>query len=103
MTPDPGTSPASQASVQEALDRGDHPAVLHLTDQILASRPGDDAAHELRARSLLALGRAARAAAAGPPPAAPPAPPPRRSPRRPPRALRPASSAASKFLRYLYF
>jgi predicted Zn-dependent protease len=29
-----------------------------LTDAILADRPGDDAAHELRARALLALGRA---------------------------------------------
>jgi predicted Zn-dependent protease len=57
MTPEPGASLASQASVQDALDRGDHTAVLKLTDEILASRPGDDAAHELRARSLLALGR----------------------------------------------
>ena len=48
---------ASVASVQEALDRGDHAEVLRLTDVLLADRPGDDAAHELRARALLALGR----------------------------------------------
>lgn len=47
----------SLANVQVASDRGDHPQVLRLTDAILAERPGDDAAHELRARSLLALGR----------------------------------------------
>lgn len=52
------TDPAtSVASVQEALDRGDHAEVLRLTDALLAERPGDDAAHELRARALLALGR----------------------------------------------
>jgi tetratricopeptide (TPR) repeat protein len=45
------------ALVQEALGRADHEEVLRLTDAILAERPGDDAAHELRARSLLALGR----------------------------------------------
>ena len=42
--------------VSEALARGDHEAVLRATDEILAARPGDDAAHELRARSFLALG-----------------------------------------------
>ncbi len=52
------TGPAtSVASVQEALDRGDHEEVLRLTEALLAERPGDDAAHELRARALLALGR----------------------------------------------
>ena len=45
------------ASVQSALERGDHDEVLRLTDAILAERPGDDAAHEMRARALLALGR----------------------------------------------
>ncbi len=45
------------ASVQDALARGDHDEVLRLTDAILAERPGDDAAHELRARALLALQR----------------------------------------------
>jgi len=49
------------ASVQEAFDRGDHEAVLSLTESMLAERPGDDAAHEFRARSLLALGRAEEA------------------------------------------
>jgi tetratricopeptide (TPR) repeat protein len=55
MPPDP--PPITLARIQEALDRGEHQAVLRLTDEILATRPGDDAAHELRARSLLALGR----------------------------------------------
>lgn len=45
------------ASVQRALADGDHAEVLRLTDAILAERPGDDAAHELRARALLAVGR----------------------------------------------
>ena len=31
--------------------------MLRRTDEILAERPGDDAAHELRARALLAMGR----------------------------------------------
>lgn len=44
-----------------ALEAGDHEAVLRLTDAILAERPGDDAAHEYRARALLALGRVAEA------------------------------------------
>ena len=44
-------------SVSEALERGDHEAVLDATAEILAARPGDDAAHEHRARALLALGR----------------------------------------------
>lgn len=43
--------------VADALDQGDNDRVLRLTDGILAERPGDDAAHELRARALLALGR----------------------------------------------
>jgi tetratricopeptide (TPR) repeat protein len=41
----------------EALERGDHELVLRETDALLAERPGDDAAHEYRARALLALGR----------------------------------------------
>ncbi len=45
------------ASVQAALERDEHDEVLRLTDAILAERPGDDAAHELRARALLALDR----------------------------------------------
>lgn len=48
-------------SVQEAFGRGDHEAVLRLTESMLAERPGDDAAHEFRSRSLLALGRAEEA------------------------------------------
>ncbi|MGH2457186.1 MAG: tetratricopeptide repeat protein, partial [Candidatus Limnocylindria bacterium] len=47
--------------VQAALDRRDHAEVLRLTDAILGERPGDDAAHELRARALLALGRSEEA------------------------------------------
>ena len=43
--------------VAAALDAADHELVLRLTDAILAERPGDDAAHEYRARALLALGR----------------------------------------------
>lgn len=50
-------SVASLAEVAEALRDGDHELVLRLTDGILAERPGDDAAHEHRARALLALGR----------------------------------------------
>lgn len=47
--------------IRAALDRGEHEAVLRLTDAILAARPGDDAAHEYRARAFLALGRLAEA------------------------------------------
>lgn len=49
--------PASVEEVRAALEGGDHAEVLRLTDAILAERPGDDASHELRARSLLALER----------------------------------------------
>ncbi|MBW3613272.1 MAG: tetratricopeptide repeat protein [Chloroflexi bacterium] len=45
------------ADIREAHERGDHELVLRLTDGVLAQRPGDDAAHEFRARALLALGR----------------------------------------------
>jgi predicted Zn-dependent protease len=45
------------AQVQAALDRGDLSGVLERTEPLLAERPGNDAAHELRARALLALGR----------------------------------------------
>jgi predicted Zn-dependent protease len=54
MTGDHGT-PLDE--VRDALAREDHEAVLRLTEELLAERPGDDAAHEYRARSLLALGR----------------------------------------------
>lgn len=47
--------------IRAALDRGEHETVLRLTDAILAARPGDDAAHEYRARAFLALGRLAEA------------------------------------------
>jgi tetratricopeptide (TPR) repeat protein len=47
----------SFTELQDAQTRGDHEAVLRLTDAVLAERPGDDAAHELRARALMALGR----------------------------------------------
>ncbi|MGH2798421.1 MAG: tetratricopeptide repeat protein, partial [Thermoleophilaceae bacterium] len=43
--------------LQAAHQRGDHEAVLRLTESALVERPGDDAAHEYRARALLALGR----------------------------------------------
>jgi Flp pilus assembly protein TadD len=43
--------------IRASHDRGDHDQVLRLTDAALAEHPGDDAAHEYRARSLLALGR----------------------------------------------
>ena len=42
--------------IREAHERGDHELVLRLTDAVLAARPGDDAAHEFRARAFLALG-----------------------------------------------
>ncbi|MDP9251339.1 MAG: tetratricopeptide repeat protein [Chloroflexota bacterium] len=48
---------ATYADLRAAFERGDHEEVLRLTDAFLVGRPGDDAAHELRARSLLALGR----------------------------------------------
>jgi Flp pilus assembly protein TadD len=43
--------------IRTAFERGDQQEVLRLTEAILAARPGDDAAHEFRARALLALGR----------------------------------------------
>lgn len=49
------------AEVQAAYGRAEHDEVLRLTGAMLAERPGDDAAHELRARSLLAMGRAEEA------------------------------------------
>jgi len=47
--------------IRDALDRGEHETVLRLTDAILAARPGDDAAHEFRARAFMALGRLSEA------------------------------------------
>lgn len=48
--------------IRSAHDAGDHEQVLRLTDAALAAHPGDDAAHEYRARALLALGRTDAAA-----------------------------------------
>ena len=47
----------SLQDVAEALERGDHERVLRLTGEVLAAAPGNDAAHEYRARAFLALGR----------------------------------------------
>jgi len=47
--------------IRAASERGDHELVLRLTDAVLARRPGDDAAHEYRARAFLALGRSEEA------------------------------------------
>lgn len=47
----------SLGSLAEAFEAADHQRVLELTSALLAERPGNDAAHEFRARSLLALGR----------------------------------------------
>jgi tetratricopeptide (TPR) repeat protein len=44
-------------ALSAAAARGDHPAVIRLAGEILAHRPGDDAAYELRARAHMALGR----------------------------------------------
>jgi len=43
--------------IADALERGDAEGALRMTDAILAARPGDDAAHELRARAFMKLGR----------------------------------------------
>lgn len=48
-------SPIDEAT--QALERGDHAAALDLTVRVLDATPGDDAAHAVRARALLALGR----------------------------------------------
>jgi predicted Zn-dependent protease len=52
---------ANLESAAAALERGMHEEVLRLTDVMLAEAPGNDAAHEYRARALLALGRLAEA------------------------------------------
>ncbi|HEX9738638.1 MAG TPA: tetratricopeptide repeat protein [Candidatus Limnocylindria bacterium] len=44
-------------ALSAAAARGDHTAVIRLAGEILAQRPGDDAAYELRARALQAMGR----------------------------------------------
>jgi tetratricopeptide (TPR) repeat protein len=43
--------------LRAAAEGGDNESVLLLTERMLADNPGNDAAHELRARALLALGR----------------------------------------------
>ena len=43
--------------IRDAIEGGDHERAVRMTDAILATRPGDDATHELRARALMALGR----------------------------------------------
>ena len=48
---------SSLNEIRAAYERGEHELVLRMTDGVLAGRPGDDAAHEYRARALLALGR----------------------------------------------
>jgi tetratricopeptide (TPR) repeat protein len=45
------------AELADAAERGDYALVIHLADAMLETNPGQDAAHELRARALLALGR----------------------------------------------
>lgn len=47
----------SLRDMAEALERGDHERVLRLTGEVLDEAPGNDAAHEYRARALLALER----------------------------------------------
>lgn len=43
--------------IRAAHEGGEHELVLRLTEAVLAERPGDDAAHEFRARAFLALGQ----------------------------------------------
>lgn len=43
--------------IRLAHEDGSHELVLRLTEAVLSERPGDDAAHEFRARAFLALGR----------------------------------------------
>jgi tetratricopeptide (TPR) repeat protein len=49
------------AGLTAAADRGDHAAVIRQAGDILADQPGNDAAHEMRARAHLALGHLADA------------------------------------------
>lgn len=49
------------AVLAAAAERGAHETVIELASARLEERPGDDAAHELRARAHLALGRLAEA------------------------------------------
>ncbi len=49
--------PPALADIRDALAGGRHDEATRLAGLVLDARPGDDAAHELRARALLALGR----------------------------------------------
>jgi tetratricopeptide (TPR) repeat protein len=51
------------ADLSAAADRGDHRTVIRLASTILDANPGQDAAHELRARAHLALGQLTEAEA----------------------------------------
>ena len=55
------TPTTALAEARAAFERGDHETVVRLVTGLLDERPGDDAAHELRARAELALGRTADA------------------------------------------
>ena len=55
------TEQAAYSRAETALEAGEHETVLRVTDELLAARPGDDAAHALRARALVALGRVGEA------------------------------------------
>jgi tetratricopeptide (TPR) repeat protein len=57
------TGPPPFDELTAAAARGDHEAVIRLATAVLADSPGQDAAHELRARAELALGRLAEAEA----------------------------------------
>ncbi len=50
-----------RAGIRDAAGREHHETVVRLAGELLASLPGDDAAHEARARALLALGRLSEA------------------------------------------
>ncbi len=51
------TTAPTFADIEAAAVRGDDEEVVRLGQAVVAARPGDDAAHALLARSLLALGR----------------------------------------------
>jgi predicted Zn-dependent protease len=55
MIDEPGATALDE--VRAAQEREDHETVLRLTAAILERVPGNDAAHEYRARALMALGR----------------------------------------------
>lgn len=57
---DPGGELRHDAA-SEHLERGDYETVLAITARLIDESPGDDAAHALRARALLVLGRLSEA------------------------------------------